>query len=160
MRNFVEWMERCLIRLVVIGLVSIVVIQAVMTQDQYRMFLSWGERLEGETLRYPVNAGHQNNSPAPAAVSPEAVVELSIDKYSSLPRAVVLVNGRENTAFKGREVRLKLKAGDVVEIDTSHYNFPVEFKVSNISDNVAYPRKGQTWIAYQGLAMLGKIIVK
>lgn len=160
MKNFVERMERYLIRLVITGLVLMVVVQAVMTQDQYRMFLSWAERLEGETLKYPVGAVQQNGLSAPVAVSPDAIIVLSVDKYSSLPLTAVMVNGQEKSTFKGRELRLKLKAGDVVEIDTRHYNFPIEFKITNLSTNIAFPRKGQTWTANQGIIMLGKIVVK
>lgn len=160
MKNFVERMERYIIRLVVTGLVLMITVQAVMTQDQYRMYLSWGERLEGESLKYPVNVAHHDEQLSPEAVSPDAVIVLSINKYSSLPQAVVMVNGEEKTTFNAREIRLKLKAGDVLEIDTTHYNFPIEFKVTELSNNVAFPRKGQTWTGHQGLTMLGKIIVK
>ena len=160
MKNFVEMMERYIIRLVIIGFVLMITVQAVMTQDQFRMYLSWSERLEGESLKYPVNAVHDDKSPAPEAVSPDAVIVLSVDKYSSLPRAVLMVNGKEKTTFNEREIQLKLKAGDVLEVDTTHYNFPVEFKVTSLSDNVAFPRKGQTWTSHQGLTMIGKIIVE
>lgn len=153
-------MEKYLIRLVVTGLVIMVTVQAVMTQDQYRIFLSWGEKLEGQAIKYPVNAVPETDSPEPAVVSPEAVVVLALDKYSSLPKAVVMVNGQKKCTFSGSEVRLALKAGDVVEIDSRAYSFPVQFKVINLSANVAYPRQGQTWTVDQGLVMLGKIIVK
>lgn len=160
MRKFVERMERYIIRLVVVGLVLMVTVQAVMTQDQYRMYLSWGERLEGESLEYPVNVIHEEKKIESEVVSPDAVVVLSVDKYSSLPQAAVLVNGHKRAVFNSRELRLQLKAGDVIEIDTTRYNFPIEFKITDLSSNVAFPKNGQTWTSYQGITMLGKVIVK
>lgn len=55
---------------------------------------------------------------------------------------------------------LELAAGDIVEIDTTFYSFPVSFLIKETSSNVAYPEKNQVYNANQGIVMVGKIIVK
>lgn len=162
MKNFIERMEHFIIRLVIIGLVLMVGVQAIMTQDQYRMFLSWGERLEGEALNYPVNTVREPSSPVVGTdvKSSRVQIVLALGKYSSLPRAVAIINHDQKFSFDRRELNLNLKAGDVVEIDCREYNFPVQFRVEDISANAAFPRKGQTWTTNQGILMIGKVVVK
>ncbi|WP_054696914.1 hypothetical protein [Syntrophomonas palmitatica] len=66
--------EKFLIRFIVTGLVMVVVVQAIMTKEPYRLYLSWGERLEGQNISYPVNTPANSHSQAPATSirSPEA----------------------------------------------------------------------------------------
>lgn len=161
MKKFVSRMEKYLIRLVVLSLVVMVVVQAMMTQDQYRLFLSWGEKMEGESINYPVSAA-QGTIPEPSANinSPHADMTIAIDEFSSLPRATVLVNGNKSTTFVNQEVHLQVMAGDTVEIDSRYYNFPVNYKIINTSPNLAFPDKGSVYTGNQGIVMIGKIIVK
>ncbi|MGR6836520.1 hypothetical protein [Syntrophomonas erecta] len=160
MRRLVNQVEKFLFRAIVIGLVALVVVQGFMTRDSMRLFLSWGERMEGQQIEYPA-AGKV--SPPESGLefdSPHAVLTISMDKFSSLPRAEVLVNGEKRTVFNEREVTLQLMAGDVVEIDSTSYNFPVEYRISKSSDNLSFPEKGKTFTADQSIVMIGKIIVK
>jgi hypothetical protein len=72
----------------------------------------------------------------------------------------VLVNGQEYASFDTSKVELKVNPQDVVEIDSTAYNFPVEYQVMSRSPNLAYPRQGQVYTANQSMVMVGKIIVK
>lgn len=163
MRKFIAIIEKYLIRFIVIGFVVLVIAQGIMTNDPMRLYMSWGERMEGQSIEFPVSTGEidteQDNS-SMQVNSPYAVLVLSIEKFSSLPNAVILVNGKEVQRFTDKEVRLKLIAGDVVEIDSSRYNFPVEYKVTNVSNNLAFPERGQVFTGNQGMVMIGQIIVK
>lgn len=161
MRKFFEKVEQSLIRLIVIGLIAVVVVQGVMTNDRVRFYLSWAERMEGQA----VNLAEEGIAPSPehaspAAVSPQALLTLGIKDFSALPKAVVLVNGKETDYFKDAQVELRINAQDVVEIDSTAYNFPVEYIVLNRSPNLSYPRQGQVFSANQSMVMVGKIIVK
>lgn len=161
MRKIFEKVEQSLIRLIVIGLIAVVVVQGVMTNDQVRFYLSWAERMEGQAL----NLAEEGIAVPPeyassAVTSPQALLTLGIKEFSSLPKAVVLVNGKETDYFKDAQVELRINAQDVVEIDSTAYNFPVEYIVLNRSPNLSYPRQGQVFNANQSLVMVGKIIVK
>lgn len=169
MKKFVSQVERCLIRAVVLTFVALVVVQGLMTRDDYRLYLSIGEKLEGQKLEQPVikdeetaAANRQENASQQAdpVQSPQAFAVISMDKFSSLPRAFVLVNNRKAADFSGKEVRLNLTAGDVIEIDATYYNFPIKFIIRDASDNLANPHKSQTYQANQGIVMVGKVIVK
>lgn len=169
MKHFMNLVEKHLIRLIVLSLVGLVVVQGLMTRDNFRLYLSLGEKMEGQNLDLPAVNNSRNGSPAeqessPASAagvkSPRAVVDISLDKFSSLPRAFILVNDRKYKDFSEKEIRLELNGGDTIEIDATAYNFPVSFKIKGASGNVAYPEINQVFQANQGIVMVGKVIVK
>ncbi|MDD3880343.1 MAG: hypothetical protein PHP26_10230 [Syntrophomonas sp.] len=167
MKRFVEKVEKFLIRTIILTVLIIVVVQGAMTKDSWRFYLSLGERLEGQTIEFPVNnfpvvdsRKNSANLHSQPLQSPHAEITLQVEKFSSLPRAIIMVNGEERAKFVNGEVALELNAGDVVEIDASYYNFPLSFIVKDCSPNLAHPEKGKTFTSNQSIAMIGKIIVK
>lgn len=161
MRDFFERVERLLMRMVVIALVAVVIVQGVMTNDQARFFLSWSERMEGQAINLEeAGSDTASDGAAQSAVAAQALLTLGIKDFASLPKARVLVNGQEYSVFNSAKVELKVSPQDVVEIDSTAYNFPVEFQVISRSPNLAYPRQGQIYAANQSMVMVGKIIVK
>jgi hypothetical protein len=162
LKKFAEKVEKGLIRVVIIGVVLMVMVQALMTREQYRIFLSWGEKLEGQSLNYPVSVTKQDeNKPSASQAKPaETFMNISADMSSSLPKAIILVNGKQSGNFSNQEISLKLKDGDVVEIDSRYYNFPINYKITSSSDNLAYPDKGKKYTSNQSIVMIGKVIVK
>ncbi|MBO8159537.1 hypothetical protein [Thermosyntropha sp.] len=164
MKKFVNLVEKILIRIIVITVLIIVAVQGLMTEEPFRLYLSWGERLEGQKIEYPVNKIDSYADEDLSIKPPYAFLVISADKYSSLPKAVVLVNNKEVESFKNREVRLKVMAGDVVEIDSTAYDIPLEFKITEVSDNLAYPEKGTVYCSNGGqdggMVMIGEVMVK
>lgn len=164
MKEWINRVERIVIRLLALSLLLMVLVQGVMTVDPLRFYLSWGERMEGQKIEFPVQAGDQNrqlgtvdeviNDPG------EALLVLSIKDYTALPRTRVLVNNKEKGSFDKQEIQLLVRAGDRVEIDSSFYKHPVEYKVISVSSNLAYPEKGAVYSANGTVVMLGEIIVK
>lgn len=160
MRRFINSVEKYLIRLIVLSLVTVVAVQGLMTQDPLRLYLSWGERLEGQILEYPAVADTPAPVPPREVESPDAVMSIVAEKYSALPRAVILVNGKELTRFTDREVRLQVMAGDIIEIDSTSYDFPIDYHIKSVSENLSFPEKDTVYTANQSMVMVGKIIVK
>lgn len=162
MKKFIEKVEKHLIRSIALVFVAVILVQGLMTQDDMRLYLSWGERLEGQTIEYPVYSNEEEKQEPEMETlnSPYALLGLSLEEYSSLPRAMVLVNGKEYGSFEDNQVQLKLMAGDVIEIDASYYDFPVKFKVLQASDNLAFPVPGEIYVCNQDVVMIGKIVVK
>ena len=163
MKALIDRVEKGLIRFVVIGMVIMVVVQGFMSVDPIRLYLSWGERMEGEQVQLPAAA--TKTEPADpdveeAVVSPQARLVLEITHFSSLPRARILVNGAERATFNGKRVSLPVQAGDTVEIDSTAYNFPIEFSVAAASANLVFPEKSQKYTANQTVVMVGKVVVK
>lgn len=164
MKRIIDKVEKYLIRIIVLSLLVIVVVQGMMTHDPLRLYLSWSERMEGQVVEYPVAADtktvNKDNRERLKATSPQTYLVMEIKDFSSLPRSIILVNGREKARFNNKEVKLLLKANDVVEIDSCAYNFPVNYYIKNSSDNLAFPKKETMYTANQSIAMIGKIIVK
>jgi hypothetical protein len=164
LKNIWDRLERLLMRLVVIGIVAIVLVQGIMTHDSWRLYLSWGERMEGQSIEYPAINMPERELPrkhgSTAHYSRQADLVLEAKEYSSLPRAVLLVNGQKTASFEETKKTLKVRGGDVVEIDSTAYNFPIEYVVREVSPNCTSPKKGQLFTANQNIVMVGKIIVK
>ncbi len=162
MKKFIEKVEKHLIRTIALAFIALIIVQGLMTHDNMRLYLSWGERLEGQAIDYPVNSEESDNGieEMEEINSPYAILVLSVENFSSLPRAVILVNGKEQASFANDEVQLKLMAGDVVEIDASAYNFPVVFNVEKVSDNLAFPVADESYVCNHDIVMIGKIVVK
>lgn len=167
MKRFIEKLEKFLIRAIILVVLLIVVVQGVMTKDSWRFYLSLGERLEGQSIEFLANSLPTANSDNNASLnshttpqSPSTKITLQVEGFSSLPYAIIMVNGEERAKFLNGEVALELNAGDQLEIDSSYYNYPLNFIVKDCSPNLAYPEKGQVFNSEQSIAVLGKIIVK
>lgn len=161
MRKFANLIEKYLIRSIVLCLVLLVLVQGMMTKDPLRIYLSWGERLEGQIIEYPVNTISDEEEETKQLVeSPYALMTIAIEEYSTLPQAKIIINGEEKNDFTKKEVQLKVMAGDVVEIDSRAYNFPIEYHIIKVSDNLSFPERSKSYTAYGTIVMVGKIIVK
>lgn len=163
MRHFVKKVEKYLIRAIILAVLVVVVAQGAMTKDSWRFYLSLGERLEGQTIEFPVNYSSQEvntDNNRRIVNSPYASITLQTEKNTSLPHAILMVNGEERAKFLNGEIELQLNAGDVLEVDTGYYNFPLEFSIKDCSSNLAYPEKGKTFTSNQSTLLIGKIMVK
>jgi hypothetical protein len=160
LRKFINRVEKSLIHLIVLSLAAVVLVQGLMTSEPFRLYLSWGERLEGQIVEYPAIAESPSHTPPAEVVSPDAVLTIAIEQYSALPKALILVNGKERTRFDEREIRLEVMAGDTIEIDSTSYDFPINYRIKSVSDNLAFPAKDNVYTANHSLVMVGKVIVK
>lgn len=147
--------------MVVLSLLLVVVAQSLMTADTMRFYMSWSERMEGQTLPTPVNAPRTESTPSKSEIkSPQTLIGITAAKYDSLPKAKILVNGQERYTFSRSQVLMRVNAGDTVEIDASSYNFPIDFTITSGSANLGFPVKGEVFTGNQSIVMIGKVIVK
>ncbi|MGE5391458.1 MAG: hypothetical protein ACM3PE_10400 [Deltaproteobacteria bacterium] len=160
MKDIFERFERYLIRFILFTLVCVVVVQGLMTRDSFRLYLSWAERMEGQDIYYPVNQETSGEKTSGEVKSPRARLVITADSFSSLPLAKVLVNGQICKGFDRKEVELTVKGGDKVEIDSTRYAFPVNYRIKSVSANVGFPEKNTCYTANQGVVMIGNVIVK
>ncbi|MDD4801417.1 MAG: hypothetical protein PHF24_00550 [Syntrophomonas sp.] len=161
MNRFFSRVEKGLIRIVILGLLLMVVVQGLMTVDPIRFYLSWGERMEGQSFEIPVNFPQKAEAPSVGGTkSPHSKMTIGVEKFSSLPRTKILINGQEKYNFSEKLVTIEVNAGDTVEIDSTAYNFPIDYKVMAVSSNLAFPDEDQIFTANQTMVMIGTIIVK
>jgi len=160
LKNLFDHFERYLIRFIVFTLVLLVVVQGIMTHDSYRLYLSWAERMEGEEINYPASQAVNEKGSSAGLKSPRARIVVDIESFSSLPLAKVLVNGQVRCRFDHKEVMLLVKGGDKLEIDSSMYDFPVNYRIRSVSANVSFPESNSCFSVDQGVVMIGNVIVK
>ncbi len=148
-----KW-ERRLQAFLIICFVGLVILQLMFTKEPFRFYLSFAERLEG------VPWSEEN---LPAAVQAEerlGRIEIALTGYFSLPRAVVLVNGREAAKFTEREVWIKVKEGDEIQIDGSAYACPLNFQVVKCSPEVIWPLVNYHVTTNGSRVSMGKVELK
>ena len=159
LHDLINRIEKGMVRFVVLCLLGLVLVQGLMTSEPIRFFLSWGERMEGQPIEIP--ASQSNQAALPEEIkSPQAAVTLKIDKFSALPKAKVLVNGQERARFDENKTTVSLQASDTLEIDSTAYNFPIDYEIASTSSTLEFPSPGQKYTANQAVVMVGKIIVK
>jgi hypothetical protein len=159
LKRLVEQVEKYLIRMAALSLLVLVLVQGAMTSDPIRFYLSWGERLEGQTISFPVHAAKETDE-AKSYKSGCGYISISSEKYSSLPRTGILVNGVLVRYLDARTVEIEVRAGDTIAIDSRAYEFPIDYKITASSSNMAYPEKGQVYTTNQSLVTVGEVIVK
>ncbi len=145
-------MEKWLIRLVAVSLVALVAAQALMTQDPFRFYLSFAERLQAEKL-----ADSPWVQPAVAPAKDTGSITLELTNYSSLEKALVLVNGQVAGDFREKRITIPVQAGDTVEVDGSYYQYPLSILVQQVSDNIASPKAKQVIKVERSRARIGQI---
>lgn len=89
-----------------------------------------------------------------------ATVTIQCSNFSSLDKAVLLINGDEVGSFKDKQLTIKVQDGDVLAIDGSFYIHEVTFEVVAASENVAQPEIGQTVLVYGDVTLLGQVRLK
>ncbi len=151
-----------LLHVLIFGLVSLVLVQGLMTEDRFRFYLSLGERLEGQKV--PVSTAMFSDEDLieeiPCSTSSPGSFSLSLQSYSSLEKARLLINGQEIGRMSSNRIELYVTSGDVIEIDTLAYDHPVTLKVTNVTPNLTFPQEGMLFTSHQALSMLGKIQVR
>jgi len=157
-------LEAIVRRLAIMLAVVLVLVQGAMLNDDIRYRLSIGEQLEGrpvtEQSHQAVQAASDSVLTGEEMVSPWAEIELEMMQFTSLPRAMVLVNGQWAGNFIEPKLRLRVLAADDIEIDTSSYEFPVQFQIKRVSVNVVQTSTGDVLRSSGGRIYVGKVMVK
>jgi len=156
--------EQFLRRGAVLLAIVLVLVQGAMLDDDVRYRLSLGEQLEGRPVNeqsyQSIQAASDSVLTGEETVSPWAEVEVEMLQFTSLPRAQVLVNGQWAGSFTEPKLRLRVMGADDIEIDTSSYEFPIQFRIKKVSVNVVQPSAGSIYKSDGGRIYVGKIMVK
>ncbi|MGI6648438.1 MAG: hypothetical protein ACOX5W_05045 [Bacillota bacterium] len=188
--SFLAWgekLEKWLVRFVIFGLVALVVTQTLMTQDPFRFYLSFAERLEAQRMGLdelpeskqiqptlvptnPEDGENQINSGLteefnsndliglqPAISETIGTITLELINFSSMPKATVLVNGQEVADFREKRVTIPVRTDDILEINGSYYQHSLTVLILDVSENVRYPKEKQEIKVNQSLARIGQV---
>ena len=116
--------ERIIFTSFIISLTMLVIVQAALTNSAVRTVLSAGSNFEGVPL------GTEE------FLYKEGEINLGISSESGNENLKVLLNGEEVAKFTGNKVSLKVKDGDVIEVDASDVPDTVEVVVLAKSSNI------------------------
>jgi len=148
--NLAERVERALLRLVVLSLVALVGVQALLSYGPARSYLSYVERLEGLEVQPVVLKSNGGGAEG---------WDLTITLVSQprAPRAVILLNGKEAATFERAEVTLKVKPGDLVELDGTLYRNPLQFRVTATAPEISEPAAGLEVVTRRSVELVGRV---
>jgi len=188
--SFLAWgekLEKWLVRFVIFGLVALVVTQTLMTQDPFRFYLSFAERLEAQKMGLDELAESKQIQPTLVPTNPEdgvnqinsgltekfnsndliglqpaisetiGTITLELINFSSMPKATVLVNGQEVADFREKRVTIPVRTDDILEINGSYYQHSLTVLILDVSENVRYPKEKQEIKVNQSLTRIGQV---
>lgn len=138
--------ESYLVRLAILGLVVLVMGQAVMADPAGRWLMTFGEPLEGRPEVVPATAAAGRSS-----------VVLVLEGREAAPGVFVRVNGTPVAAFNRALVHLRVNPGDVVSIDARCCPQPHVVKVLATGPDIVRPFPGQRVRAIGTVVALGRI---
>ncbi|MGI5824686.1 MAG: hypothetical protein ACOX7J_03855 [Bacillota bacterium] len=87
-------------------------------------------------------------------------VVLRLTDFTTLPEAVVLLNGEPVKKFVEQEVTVRVVSGDVLSVDTSAYDAPVAVRIKSVSSVIDTRELREITVIRSGSAVLGKILLK
>ncbi|HUW63935.1 MAG TPA: hypothetical protein VMW83_04450 [Spirochaetia bacterium] len=88
------------------------------------------------------------------------VVTLELKNYTSLPRALVLVNHEPRASFGRRYVTVPVADRDLIEVDGSFYHHSLEVEVLDVSRGITSPPAGRTVEVDGTITAVGRVHVK
>ena len=85
------------------------------------------------------------------------VITFYLKDYSLLPRVRVLVNDEVKGSFNNRYVTVEVHQGDIIHLDGTFYNSPVNIEVLSVTRGIIHPRGGEIFRLNGNLLSLGKV---
>lgn len=142
------------------SLVLIFFFQAVMFFNFADLFFRIGEQAEPQPIIFQEEFPQEKVSSSVAYQSIFATVTISCENFSSLDKAVLLINGEEVADFHNKQITVKVSHGDLLSIDGSFYVYEIVFKVVAASENVTQPEIGQEIRVSGNIEPVGEVRLK
>lgn|GEM_PF-2244963 len=115
----------------------------------FQIFNGFNEA-KGETSSQALNKTSEWNPGSP-------VVTFYLKDYSLLPKARVLVNDEVKGQFNNRYVTIEVHHGDIIKLDGTFYNSPVNIEVLSVTSGITHPRGGDVFKLNGNILSLGKV---
>lgn len=165
---FFEKCENAVKLFILLGCAALFCCQAVQTFGPVRKYLCYVEQIEGRDIegeRVKVAAESCEIAEKSATALPEASAakrQLVITAVGRWPqeRACVIVNGRDVVPFVEGQAVVVVGEGDKVEIDASHTEQLMIFRVSARNSDIVNPEPGATVEAEGNKILLGPVRFK
>ncbi len=153
--------EGTLLRVTIVVFALLVVAQFLLTNDDARRLMSYVDRLEGVSLDValgePASRTTASKAEGQTHVSGAPSLTVRLLGRRSARLAVVLVNGDAKGRFTGAEVTVRVKNGDLVEVDGADYRTELRFTVSAVAGGVVEPITGTTVATRRDIVSVGRV---
>jgi hypothetical protein len=87
-------------------------------------------------------------------------IVLELTNFTSLPEAVVLLNGEPVKYFTEQEVTVRVVRDDVLAVDTRAYSKPVTIKIKSVSGTIDIRELKESITVTEDVEELGKVLLK
>jgi len=155
----IQKFERFLIAGIVFGLTALLLVQTMMVMDHQGFVAGLSKELGKRPFDF-----YQEYPEARVTSGPYqtvfATITIQCENFSSLEKAVLIVNGEEVGDFRDKQLTIKVSPGDIVSIDGSFYTHELVFKVVAASENVGQPEIGQIIRVNGDIALVGNVRMK
>lgn len=157
--TWAERLERYLARGVVLAILALVAVQALMSDDVARGYLSAVERLEGRRIDVAAHTdGRDPARPASAAADRQGGrVAIHLINRETAPRVYLRVNGTPVAAFGQPRVEARVRPDDFLEIDATADPSQLAFRVTFVERSLISPELGRQVTTRGDLVPLGKV---
>ncbi|MDA8235577.1 MAG: hypothetical protein M0Z31_12405 [Clostridia bacterium] len=159
--HWAEKIERVLFRLVLVGMALVLVGQVMDSENPWDSVIALTSLNNDPVLHsreLPSKpdevSGGQDGERGYADL---ATVTLQLENFSSLAKAKIIVNGREVGNFTEKLVSVKVRPGDLLEVDGSFYQQAIRVKVLDTSPIIKRPEEGGEFLVRSGITQLGKV---
>ncbi|MDI6605159.1 MAG: hypothetical protein QME35_08500 [Thermoanaerobacteraceae bacterium] len=138
--------ENLIALLIIAGFITIILFQTTMLNSTLRVYLNSTEKIEGINVN--------------TYLSKEGTLKIEVINEENANNAYILVDGEPKGNFKNKYINIKVKSGQLIEIDGSKCNTDMYFKISDISDNVIEPQKTAIVKVEKNIATVGRVRLK
>jgi hypothetical protein len=141
--------ERIIVKAVVIGVLSLIVFQAIMLNETARVFLNYATRLEGGPLEET------------GILSSGGRLIIKLENREEYPQALLLVNGEPVAAFDKKELEVNVRNNDLIEVDATKVKDEYLYiSVVGVSDNIIQPSIGLKIKAKNKIQIISRVKLK
>ena len=140
----------------VMGVFLLLLGQFLVVNEPTRFYMNAAEKLEGQVINF-YDEFPETRLTSTQYIPIFATITLEIDNFTSLEKAVLLINGREVTDFREKQVTAKVLSGDVLAVDGTFYDHEIYFRILSTSENVAEPRVDHLFRVRGDIVTIGKV---
>lgn len=156
--ELVDQFERLIIILITINLIVVIILQLLFTQDKFRVIFSKIEVME--TMTKSKGSNDLKGEVLEAHEIPMQELSLSLDYEQHLPGLKVLVNGMKVANFSQKQITVKVKNNDLLEIDGSFYPYIIGVEIKTSSSAISHPKTGNKIFVNNSIESFGRIKIK
>lgn len=159
-------LENLITRVIILGVISLIVSQALLTSEYGRNLLSQTDQIEGAKIQSLTSLEKHFKLPPPEigvnnpSWSKMGFISLRLLDNPQGGKIKILLNGVEVAQFTDELLTIRVREKDLVEIDTAECSANVALQIVATSDNLVSPIKNRKITSKGNIIEVGRIKMK